>query len=132
MASMNQVFLIGRLGQDPEKRTAGTSVVTRLNLATSRKYKNRDGEQQEETQWHSVDCWGKTGELAAQYLRKGSQVLVEGSIKYSTSGEGESKKYFTNIFCNRLQFLDSKGSSPSAGEGAAAMAAIDDTEEVPF
>lgn len=82
MSSVNKVILLGNLGADPELRhTASGTPVANMRLATSRRWNNKDGEWQEETQWHSVVAWGKTGELCGQYLSKGRQVYIEGRLQ---------------------------------------------------
>lgn len=81
--SKNTAILIGRLGQDPESSyLPGGDLVVRLSLATSKKWKDKSGGQKEKTEWHQISCWGKLGESALQYLRKGDRVFVEGEIQY--------------------------------------------------
>jgi len=82
MSSLNKATLIGRLGQDPEIKTfSGGASVTNFSIATSEKFKNKAGEQQEKTEWHNIQSWGKLGEICKQYLRKGSLVYIEGRIE---------------------------------------------------
>lgn len=104
MVSINKVTILGRLGRDPETRTtsSGTTVV-RLAVATDRRYKDASGERQKETEWHSVSIFGKTAEIADQYLRKGSEVLVEGRLhtrKY-TDKDG-IERWSTDIICESM------------------------------
>jgi len=106
----NSVQLIGRLGQDPETRTfdSGKKKVT-FSLATSEKFKNQKGEKVEETQWHNLVVWGKLADIAGQYLKKGSEIAIEGKLvhrSYETNG-GE-KKYITEINVNDLVMLGGK------------------------
>ena len=102
---MNLVILQGNIGQDPELRTVGQSSVLSFSIATSEKYKDRDGELVEKTQWHNISMWGK--EKLAPYLRKGQKVLVRGQIEYReyTTDDG-TKKRATDIKCFELEFCD--------------------------
>lgn len=108
---VNKVQLIGNLGDDPEvKYTQGGMAVTRVRLATTSVRKNRDGETLEETQWHRVVFFGKLGEIAGEYLNKGSQVYVEGSIRYSEhEGNDGVKRYYTDIIADEMQMLGGRG-----------------------
>jgi single-strand DNA-binding protein len=110
---VNKVILVGNLGNDPEvKYTQNGMAVTSLSLATTSVRKDRDGNQIEKTEWHRVKLFGKLGEIAGEYLKKGRQVYIEGRIEYSTSGEGDSKRYFTDIIADEMQMLGGGG-----GEG---------------
>ena len=115
---VNKVLLIGNLGRDPEVRTtpSGQSVAS-FTLATSRRWKDRDGNRQEQTEWHNIVVWGKQAETASQYLTKGKQIYVEGRIQTrswddKTSGE---KKYCTEVVCDNFQMLGSRGESGGGG-----------------
>ena len=106
----NTVNLIGNLGMDPEiKSFDGGKTLARFSVATSSYYKNKDGEKVEEAQWHNVVAWGKTAQIVEKYLKKGSKVAIEGSLKnrqYETaSGE---KKYITEVVAHELLMLNSK------------------------
>ena len=107
---INKVILVGNLGNDPEtKYTQGGMAITSISLATTSVRKDRDGNPTERTEWHRVKFFGKLGEIAGEYLRKGSQVYVEGSIRYSKSGEGDDAKYFTDIVADEMQMLGGRG-----------------------
>jgi single-strand DNA-binding protein len=107
---LNKVMLIGNLGADPEVRdTPSGATVANLRIATTEKWKSKDGERQEETQWHSVSFWGKQAEIAQQYLHKGSKVFVEGSIRYRQYEHEGVTKYSTDIKGMRFVMLDPKG-----------------------
>lgn len=108
---VNKAILVGNLGNDPETRyTQGGMAVTKVSLATTSVRKDRDGNQQEKTEWHRVTFFGKLGEIAAEYLKKGSQIYVEGRISYSeTTGDDGVKKYFTDIIADELQMLGGRG-----------------------
>lgn len=115
---INKVILVGNLGNDPEMRyTQGGMAVCSLSLATTSARKDRDGNQIEKTEWHRVKLFGKLGEIAGEYLKKGRQVYIEGRIEYSTSGEGDSKKYFTDIIADEMQMLGGGGEGSGGGGG---------------
>ena len=108
----NSVQLIGRLGQDPEVRelTTGKKLTT-FSVATSDAYRNADGEKIEETQWHNIVAWGKVGEIAGQYLKKGEEVCLEGKLvhrKYENK-DGDMR-YVTEINLNEMVMLGGKKS----------------------
>ena len=117
MASVNKVILLGNLGRDPETRyTTGGDAVTNLNIATSEQWKDKSGEKQEKTEWHSVVLFGRQAEIAGEYLKKGRSVYIEGRLqtrKY-TDKEGV-EKYSTEIVGDRMQLL---GGGRDAGGGA--------------
>jgi len=105
--SLNKVQLIGNLGADPEMRSTSTGIrLAKLRIATSRRWNDRQGQQQEKTQWHNVTCWDKLAEVCERYLKRGSQVYVEGSIEYSQiDGKDGQVKYFTDIRARELIML---------------------------
>lgn len=107
---INKVILVGNLGDDPEtKYTQGGMAVTKARLATTSVRKDREGNQTERTEWHRVTFFGKLGEIAGEYLRKGSQVYVEGSIRYDKyTGQDGVEKYSTDIICDEMQMLGGK------------------------
>ena len=109
--SVNKVILVGHLGKDPEVRfTNSGSAVARLSVATSEVWNDRDGNKQERTEWHNVVVWGKQGELCGQYLAKGRQVYVEGSIRSrSYDDKSGNKRYVTEVVAQRVQFLGGGG-----------------------
>ena len=110
MGSVNRVFLIGNLGNDPEiKYLEGGSAVARFSLATSEKYTDKHGERKEDTEWHRVTVWGKLAETCAEHLKKGRSVCVEGKIKSSKyeDGEGVSRMSF-EIVARGVSFLGSQ------------------------
>lgn len=114
---VNKVILVGNLGNDPEvKYTQGGMAICRISLATTSVRKDRDGNQQERTEWHRVVFFGKLGEIAGEYLRKGSQVYVEGSLRYDKyTGQDGVEKYTTDIVADDMQMLGSRG---GGGEGS--------------
>lgn len=122
MASVNCVTLLGRLGRDPKTSDAQGLTICRLALATTRRYKGRDGEKKEETEWHNVVVFGKTAEVAQQYLVKGSEVYIEGRLhtrKYT--GKDGIERYATEVICESLQLgARPQGKSSSASSKPAA------------
>ncbi len=116
---INKVILVGNLGNDPEtKYTQAGMAITRVSLATTSVRKDRDGNQQERTEWHRVVFFGKLGEIAGEYLRKGSQVYVEGELRYDKyTGQDGVEKYSTDIVANEMQMLGGRGEGGGGGGG---------------
>ena len=116
---VNKVILVGNLGRDPEmKYTAGGTALCKFSLATSEVFNDREGNQQERTEWHNIVAWGKLAEICGQYLSKGRQVYVEGSLRTrSWEDQTGNKRYTTEINAREVQFL---GSGASGGGGGAA------------
>ncbi|MCI4567003.1 single-stranded DNA-binding protein [Lysobacter sp. CFH 32150] len=107
---INKVILVGNLGNDPEvKYTQGGMAITTLSLATTSVRKDRDGNQQEKTEWHRVKLFGKVGEIAGEYLRKGRQVYIEGRIEYGSYEKDGVKHYTTDIIGEDMQMLGGGG-----------------------
>jgi len=108
---VNKVILVGNLGNDPEvKYTQGGMAITTLSLATTSVRKDKDGQQIEKTEWHRVKLFGKLGEIAGEYLKKGRQVYIEGSIRYDKfTGTDGVEKYFTDIVADEMQMLGGGG-----------------------
>ncbi len=117
---INKVILVGNLGNDPDtKYTQAGMAITRISLATTSVRKDKDGNQQERTEWHRVVFFGKLGEIAGEYLRKGSSVYVEGSIRYDKyTGQDGVEKYSTDIVADEMQML---GGREGGGGGGAGM-----------
>ncbi len=118
--SLNKVMLIGNLGRDPEVRfTQGGTPVANFTLATNERWTDQSGEKQEKTEWHRIVVWGKQAEIAGEYLRKGRQIYVEGSLQTRewTDRDG-NKRYTTEVKALRFQMLggrdDRDGSSAPA------------------
>lgn len=113
--SLNKVMLIGRCGKDVEVRTVGDGKVASFTLATTEKYKDRNGQLQENTEWHNIVIWGKLAEVAEKYVQKGSQLFIEGKIKTEKySGNDGVEKYTTKIYASSMQLLGSKQDGQSA------------------
>ncbi|MEZ5445307.1 MAG: single-stranded DNA-binding protein [Gammaproteobacteria bacterium] len=115
---INKVILIGNLGGDPEvKYTAGGSAVTNVTIATSENWKDKTtGENQERTEWHRVVFFGKLAEIAGEYLKKGSQVYVEGRLQTRKWQDKEGQdRYTTEIVANEMQMLGGRGGGSAGG-----------------
>ena len=115
---INKVILVGNLGNDPEtKYTQGGMAITSVSLATTTVRKGRDGgEATEKTEWHRVKFFGKLGEIAGEYLRKGSQVYVEGRISYDEfTGQDGVQNFFTDIIADEMQMLGGRGEGGGGG-----------------
>lgn len=146
MSSLNKAMLIGRLGQDPEVRyTQSNTAVANFSLATNERFKDRNGEWQERTEWHRIVAWGRTAEICQEYLKKGSLVYVEGPIQTNEWEDKEGqKRYTTEIKAQFMRMLDSRGDQPGGGgapskpgKNTPASAEIDDSfddmdDDLPF
>ncbi|GAA5112018.1 single-stranded DNA-binding protein [Alloalcanivorax gelatiniphagus] len=116
---VNKVILIGNLGADPETRFMPSGgAVTNVRLATSESWKDRQsGQMQERTEWHRVVFFNKLGEIAGEYLKKGSKVYVEGSIRTRKwQGQDGQDRYTTEIVANEMQMLDGRGGAGGGGD----------------
>ena len=118
---INKVILIGNLGADPETRYMPSGgAVTNLRLATSENWKDKNtGDMQERTEWHRVVLFGRLAEVAAEYLRKGAKVYIEGSLRTRKwQGQDGRDNYTTEIVANDMQMLDSRGGAPGGTSDA--------------
>jgi single-strand DNA-binding protein len=120
MSGINKVILVGRVGQDPELRyTADGTPVATFSLATSEKFKQRDGSSKEATEWHRLVAWRKLGEVAGQYVKKGSLLYIEGKIQSREyDGRDGVKRRTTDIVVNNLQMLGGSGNAAQGGRPA--------------
>ena len=136
--SLNKVMLIGHLGKDPElKYTPGGAAVATFSLATNESYKDKDGNQQEKTEWHRLVVWNKQAEIAAEYLKKGQQIFAEGKLQTRTWEKDGQKHYMTEIVVFNFQMLGRKGegggSAPDVPLPSDDMAPPQsDREDLPF
>ncbi len=118
---VNKVILVGNLGKDPELRsTPQGTPVAKFTLATGDRFKDKEGNWQDRTEWHNITAWSRTAEIAAQYLKKGSKVYIEGSLRThswddKTTGQ---KKYMTEIVVNDLVLLGGRGEGTGGGDFA--------------
>jgi len=113
MSSLNKAMIIGRLGQDPDIRaTQNGTQVANMSVATSERYKDKDGNKQETTEWHKVVAWARLAEICRDYLKKGSQVYFEGSLQTNEWEDKDgNKRYTTEIKALNMVMLDSKADS---------------------
>ena len=117
---VNKVILVGNLGADPETRyTASGSAITSIRIATSEQWKDKQtGETQERTEWHRVKFFGRLAEIAGEYLRKGRQVYIEGSLRTDKYTDKDGvERYSTDIIANEMQMLGGPGEGGGAGGG---------------
>ena len=117
---INKVILIGNLGADPETRSMPSGMnVSNLRIATSESWKDKQsGKQKERTEWHSVVLFGRLGEIAAEYLRKGSQVYIEGSLRTRKWQDKEGRdRYTTEIVASEMQMMGGRGGGSGGGAG---------------
>ncbi len=143
---VNKVILVGNLGADPETRYMPSGgAVTNIRLATADSWKDKNtGEKQERTEWHRVVFFNRLAEIAAEYLRKGSQVYIEGRIQTRKwQGQDGQDRYTTEIVANEMQMLGGRGGSgfdsapasqsePAAAKPAPAPAVDDFDDDIPF
>jgi single-strand DNA-binding protein len=138
---LNKVLLIGNLGRDPEMRSLPSGQpVANFSLATTRKWKDRDGNKQEQTEWHNIVVFGKQAEIAGQYLNKGKQVYIEGRIQTRNWEKDGQKHYRTEIICDNFQMLgggrgqsaDQGSSSAPAPEGDGGFGGGAEDDDIPF
>lgn len=120
MAAVNKAILIGNLGSDPElKYTPSGVAVCNFSIATTEKWKDKDGNQQEKTEWHKIVLWRRQAEVAKEYLHKGSSVYIEGRIQTRNYEDKDGiKRYITEIIGDRMQFLGGRGGGGGGGTQA--------------
>ena len=115
--SVNKVTLVGNLGKDPELRytPSGDAVVT-ISLATTERYKDRDGNKQTKTEWHNIVAWRQLAEICGKFLHKGKQIYVEGKIKNRSYDDRDgNKRYISEVVINEMQMLGSRDDNQSGG-----------------
>lgn len=118
--AINKAILVGNLGKDPELRyTASGQAVATFSLATTEKFKNKGGEQQERTEWHNLVAWGPLAEICGKYLVKGKQIYVEGRIQSRSYDDRDgNKRYITEIVISDMQMLGGRSGEEAGGGGA--------------
>jgi len=117
---VNKVILLGNLGKDPElKYTPQGTPVAKFSLATGDRFKDKDGNWQDRTEWHNITAWGRTAEIASEYLKKGRQVYIEGSLRTHSWDDKQTgqKKYMTEIVVNELVLLGGARGEGGGGGG---------------
>lgn len=139
MASVNKVIVVGNLGRDPELRyTKDGRPVTNITVATNERWRDREGNNQERTEWHRVVVWDKQAENCAQYLQKGRSVYIEGRLQTREWEDREGqKRYTTEIVAQTVQFLGGRGegggrASPPVGDPPPAPPESQGGDDIPF
>lgn len=134
MASVNKVILVGRLGKDIDLRQTGAgSSIANMTLATDRRYKDGQGNAQTETEWHSVVFFGKTAEIASQYLHKGSSVYIEGRLRTRKYTDKQGiERYQTEVVAESMQFLSGGKKESNVRSTNLRKASPVQNEDVPF
>lgn len=114
---LNKVHLIGRVGKPVEIRTTDNSKVASFTLATSERFKDRNGEVKEQTEWHNIVVWGKLADVCEKYVQKGSTLYVEGKLRTrSWDDKDGNKRYVTEILASAIQLLDKKENSSAPAD----------------
>ena len=143
--SVNKAIVLGNLGQDPDGRsTSGGQMVANFSLATNRSWTDRNGQRQEQTEWHKIVAWAKLAEIIEQYLKKGDQVYIEGRLQ-TRSWEDKSgeKRYTTEIVAQEMVMLGSGGgarggfgggpsNNDSAGPSGGGSGVVEEDDDLPF
>jgi len=140
---MNKIILCGRLGKDPDVKDVNGVTLTKFSIATSKKFKDKQGNPQEQTTWHNIDTWAALADNCGKYLSKGRQVLVEGEIQNRQYEKEGVTCYATSVRASNVQFLgsasetakDANASGPSEltkNEGFGPEPSFDAAEEIPF
>ena len=124
--SLNKVMLIGNLGKDPEvKYTPSGTPVAKLTLATNERYKDKDGQWQDRTEWHNIVLWQRLAEIAGEYLKKGSKVYIEGRLQTRSWEDKQTnqKRYMTEVVASDLLLLGGRGEGGDFAGGSRSAAA---------
>ncbi len=129
----NQANLAGNVGKDPEVRytTSGKAVAT-FPLATSKKFKDNNGQMKEETQWHRIVVWGKLAEIAGEYVKKGSQVLISGEITYRKYTKDSIDHFITEIVADTMKMLGGRKESGNTTQSDTTTSELDSMPDIPF
>ena len=131
--SVNKVIMVGRLGSDPELRnTQGGTASATWRMATNRKYKDRDGNFVEATQWHNVKVWGAQAENCEKYLSKGREVYVEGRLEHFQYEKDGATKYWTEVVADTVRFLGGAGNGTHASTDEASPPPQYADADIPF
>lgn len=138
MASVNKVILIGNLGKDPELRyTPSGQAVANFSIATTDRWRDKDGQNQQRTEWHNIVTWGRQAEVANEYLKKGSPVYIEGRLQTrSWEDKDGNKRYITEIVARGMQLLGRRppeeGETPPPPEAETPNSAGGEEDDLPF
>lgn len=132
---LNKAMIIGNVGQDPDVRyMQNENAVVTLSVATSESWKDKQtGQMQDRVEWHRVVMFGKLAEIAGKYIKKGSKIYIEGSIRTRkwTDNQGQDR-YTTEVVANEMQMLDSRGEASQSGEMSAPSASTHEEDDIPF
>lgn len=131
MSSVNKCTIIGRLGRDPEVKFLQSSTVCNFSVATDESWTDKQGQKQQRTEWHNIVAWGKLAEICGQYLAKGRQVYIEGSLRTEEYEKDGVKKYTTKIIARDVVFLGGKNEAQQS-QASGAPAQDVDGDAVPF
>ncbi len=134
MKSVNKVILVGHLGRDPELRYTPTNLpVAKFSVATNERYKDKEGNWQDRTEWHNVVCWQRLAEIANEYLKKGNQVYIEGRIQTRSWDDKQTgqKKYMTEIVASDMVLLGGRPEGAPAERSRSASAGSSAPEPQP-
>jgi len=140
---VNKVILVGHVGKDPEIKTVGNDTkMASFSLATSETYKKKDGERVTNTEWHNITIWRGLANVVERFVKKGSQLYLEGKIENRSYDDKDgNKKYITQIKCHEMQMLDNKGGSngesadnskPQTSTGNTNQSEKPDSDDLPF
>lgn len=140
MSSINNVILIGNVGQDPQVTTTNAGIkIANLSLATSKTYKNKAGEKVEKTDWHRIVLFRGGADIAEKYVKKGSKIAIQGELRNRSYEKDGDKKYITEVYAEQIQLLDHKplGENGSAkaeqqAEKAPEFTSPEPTDDLPF
>lgn len=129
---LNKVMIIGNLGRDPEvKYTATGTAVATFNVATTERFKGKDGQMQDQTEWHRVVAWARLAEICGEYLHKGSRVYIEGKLQTRKwTDQNSNEKYTTEIIAREMKMLDLRGGLENGSQDFPPLPMTGD--EVPF
>lgn len=117
MSSINKVILIGNVGKDPEiKSFEGGNKVANFSLATSEKFKDKNGQKQEKSEWHNIAIWGKLADVVERYVKKGDKIYLEGKLTTRSWEKDGEKKYMTEVVCNQMTMLGSRQSKQTESD----------------
>ena len=130
--SLNRVQLLGNVCKDPEIRQAGDAKVASFSLATSEKYKDRSGNEHENTDFHNIVCWRNHAGLCEKYVHKGDKLYIEGKLttrSYDSNGE---KKYVTEVVVSKIEFCGNKQNSNNGGGATQEPDGLGGADDIPF
>lgn len=115
---MNKVILVGAIGQNAEVKDAGSTKVARFSLATNKRWKDKEGNKKEQTEWHNIECWDKLADIAEKYFLKGTKLAIEGELKTDKYEKDGITQYRTKIVLKEFEFVGGGESKQSDTEPA--------------